>query len=838
MSDAGSTDRPIFVLSAPDPVAFTPRGGGKAHTKIPDRDRQSARLDGKFEELERLLAGSSSATITDALPDTDPELVIVFEVIDSTGDLDKALRAVGMEPLIDVEGDIDDAQLGADWARLKDARNAAEPVKLFLHASMANEKAVAELLRLWRIWTGGAKRMPAGYPGFSDLFKRLYEVRRWGPVDRVRTTGLNRMLSESLANQHNDVPIQLELWFRANPERRRTAEAAVRAAIEAAGGQVRSRAEIPEIGYHALAVIYPARLLAAAASLDDLTALSQITLLQSPEILYVRPGGQRVEASLDDDLPDAPDVDPMLPTDEPFLAILDGLPASNHRLLQGRLQIVDPDDLGSEPTYTVASRRHGTMVASAAIWGDLSAHEPPTTRKVVVRPVLKPDMLTLNSVEAVPWEQLPADLTIRAVQDLVGSPSRDGATPTVKVINVSLGDPLAQFDTIPSAWARAIDWLAFEHNLLFIVSAGNHSGPLPLSAAELKAADAVGRDRLTSGAIASLSANRRLLPPAESLNALTVGALHNDAAGDSYPPGYRVDPWGTDGNPSPTSAHGRGIRRSIKPDLAAAGGRQLFNPRMGDATGIEPATGTALPPGIAVAAPLDRQAYVSGTTFAAAEVARRAVRIMDSLLARDTPIADRYLPVATKALLVHGTRYPTGKPYGIDADKLVGNGAIARDLANGCLATQGTMLFTGDIAPKQSVSIVVPLPNDLALLRDVRTVTVTLAWFSPINWNHRQYRRAKLIVDGPPEIPSKLRHSRGAPYKPSERGTVQHRVIEVNQALSADRLTFVVKCADQAGGFAGTVPFAVAVTLEVGSAVNLDVYTLVRDRLRAQVRIV
>jgi uncharacterized protein YbjT (DUF2867 family) len=40
-----------------------------------------------------------------------------------------------------------------------------------------------------------------------------------------------------------------------------------------------------------------------------------------------------------------------------------------------------------------------------------------------------------------------------------------------------------------------------------------------------------------------------------------------------------------------------------------------------------------------------------------------------------------------------------------------------------------------------------------------------------------------------------------------------------------------------AGGFEGTLPYALTVTLEVGAGVNLDVYELVCQQLAARVRI-
>lgn len=833
MSELGAVYRPVIVLPSPPPSGFQPRGGDSTHTAKPSRERQGQRLDGRFDEIERLLSGAARATVTDGLPDTDPELVVVFELVDSTKELAAALSAAGLEPLVEVEGDFDDEDLGPDFERLQPAEPDAEPIKRFLHAAMANEAAVTQLLRLWRHWKTG-KRMISGFGPFTKLFDQLHDVRPWGPIDRVRSTGLDALVEESVDARLGELPIHIELWFRADPERRRTAEAKVSALVTTAGGEVLRTSQRPEIGYHALAVRLPTVALDAVRIGADLTTLSQVALLQTPEVLFVRPGGQRVSVELGDDLEDAAETDANLTDGPPLLAVLDGLPASNHPLLQGRLIVIDPDDLSSDPSYTVERRRHGTMVASAAVWGDRGDSGAPTGRKVVVRPVLLPDLHTRHADEIVPWEDLPADLTIRSVRDIAGDAQGPGAAPSVRVFNMSLGDPLAQFDTIPSAWARAVDWLSFEHNALFIVSAGNHPGPIPISADAITSTSGEARDRLTADALASQSARRRLLPPGESLNALTVGSLHLDAAGDEFPRGYRLDLWGTEGHPSPATAHGRGIRRAIKPDLVAPGGRQLYDQLHGQPDMVVPSRGTARPPGVQVAAPPNKIAYVSGTTFAAAEVARRAVRIIDSL---QTSVDDPHLPVAAKALLVHGAAFPNAAAYGIPTDRLVGHGPLSRDLSAGCLPSQATMLVTGDLAARQSMQVIVPFPQDLAALTDLRRISMTLAWFSPINWNHRQYRRAKLTVDGPPEIPSGTRRARGPDYRLTQRGTVQHRTLETERAFSSDQLTFTINCADQAGGFVGTVPFALAISLEVGTDIGLDVYDLVFNRIRERARI-
>ena len=76
---------------------------------------------------------------------------------------------------------------------------------------------------------------------------------------------------------------------------------------------------------------------------------------------------------------------------------------------------------------------------------------------------------------------------------------------------------------------RLLDWLAHTYNLLFVVSAGNHPDPITIPA------DAAGDAALSASAairaVYEASLLRGILPPGDALNALTVGATHDDGAG-------------------------------------------------------------------------------------------------------------------------------------------------------------------------------------------------------------------------------------------------------------------------------------------------------------------
>lgn len=152
---------------------------------------------------------------------------------------------------------------------------------------------------------------------------------------------------------------------------------------------------------------------------------------------------------------------------------------TNHARLDGRVSVLDPDGL-DDGTYQAVLRRHGTQMASLIAWGDFGANEAPLRRPILVRPILKPDLRTPNMNETVPDGTLLPDLMVRIFRELRGADGQVGAAPSVRILNLSVCDPYAPFDTIPSAWARALDWLAVEYGALIIVAAGNHPGSLEI----------------------------------------------------------------------------------------------------------------------------------------------------------------------------------------------------------------------------------------------------------------------------------------------------------------------------------------------------------------------
>src|SRR5690606_19829458 len=112
-----------------------------------------------------------------------------------------------------------------------------------------------------------------------------------------------------------------------------------------------------------------------------------------------------------------------------------------------------------------------------------------------------------------PRRRLWIDLIHTAIRRMV---EHDGpeppVAPTVRIVNLSVGDQSRPFLHEPSPLARLLDWLAWKYQLLFIVSAGNHDTELPSECAD---------DAEALRFAFAQTRHRRILSPGETLNGVT-----------------------------------------------------------------------------------------------------------------------------------------------------------------------------------------------------------------------------------------------------------------------------------------------------------------------------
>lgn len=844
---------PLLIFPQPALAERARRFGGGGKFKKPSADDQAKRLSPQFQRLQEAM-NRRSASLQNDPSGIQPEQVLVLETVGSIDDFAKAVQKVnGLEWMGEFEID----ELTPEFGFVDD-KHPDKALKGHLFLVMSDQQALQQFKNLFESWKRTPNfSFPRGLAPLKHAFAQLHNIRPWGAEDRLRETGLMEDWQERLAHGQQVLPFEVELWYRNNAQKRRADSAFLRRIIETLGGEVLQEATVADIAYHGLLARLPESQVALI--IDQ----REVRLLQCDQIMHLRPVGQcAVPLASTDNASELPEKEPpSLPEGNPVVAMLDGLPLTGHMQLDGRLIVDDPDDF--ESAYQAGARDHGTGMASLICHGDLNEGGPPTTRPVYVRPIMKPHpTFDGNSRECIPEDVLPIDIVHRAVRRMFEPEGQEPpAAPTVQVINLSIGDPARHFTRGMSAWARLIDWLSWKYNVLFVVSAGNHPNEIELAVprTDLRNLSPPQRQKAVIEALATDTRHRRLLSPAETLNGLTVGALHTDASSPG-PNATLLDPYARQGLLSTVSAHGPGHRRAIKPDLLLPGGRQLLAEKLG--TSHTNATlrisSFSAPPGLRVAAPgrrgaLNESVHTRGTSNATALGSRWAGFIYDMLeTMRATPAAQlphEFDVVLLKALLVHGadwrdlsalyeatlknsTNSRTFKGY---LGRFLGYGPAdcARVLA--CTEQRVTILGYGELEDEQAHEFAFPLPPSLAAVPERRKLTITLAWLSPVNSARETYRVAQLWFDPKNSLASeRLNYDHHA----VQRGTVQHEVLVGDDAVpfqDGEAIIIRVNCRKEAGEIVEPIRYGLAVTLEVAEGIGIPIYQEVRTRLRMRV---
>jgi hypothetical protein len=147
-----------------------------------------------------------------------------------------------------------------------------------------------------------------------------------------------------------------------------------------------------------------------------------------------------------------------------------------------------------------------------------------------------------------------------------------------------------------------------------------------------------------------------------------------------------------------------------------------------------------------------------------------------------------------------------------------------------------SVIGTGELSDGDGNLYKFPLPPSLNAIRGRRRLTVSLGWTSPVNAQHRNYRKAALWVSSP--AGPLLLNRTCVDYQAARRGSVQHEVFEGDSAVAfvdGDTVSIKVNCREDAGRLVEPIPYAIAVTLEVAEALAVPVYEEVRLRLRIPV---
>ena len=199
----------------------------------PGGKRQGERLNPKFTELVDAFGAQRVASGVGTPTETDPSLVVVLDLAGSVRDFHNAVTKVdGLEFLAEMAGD--DTEPDDDFY-IADGKTGRtdKPVPHSLYLVMSNAKAIDQMLSLFKRWQEDPKTtFERGLNKFKNVFAQLVDLRRWGPEDRVRETGLIDHWHETIAvigqSHSSPVRVEIELWYHHDHGRRADRKSVVR----------------------------------------------------------------------------------------------------------------------------------------------------------------------------------------------------------------------------------------------------------------------------------------------------------------------------------------------------------------------------------------------------------------------------------------------------------------------------------------------------------------------------------------------------------------------------------------------------------------------------------
>lgn len=863
-------DRPI--LRFPDPVATARRTGSPRRipgAKGPGKGRQGQRFQAAFDGLEKALASANPEfVLRDDPSGIAPERALVFITAGSVQNFARAAEAVGLEVFAETKLE-ELAQFPDGFVPAGDDHDLPRT----LYATMPTLEFFRRILTLWRSHQQGDEP-PWGAGPWWAVFDLLLELRPWGPEDRL-TEHARSVIEDRLPfDENTEVLIELEIWPTANVELRTSWTRETEQRIAALNGRVVDRSSISEAGFVYEAILAGLPVSAVRSMLHNPSSLEGLATLEGIQFILPQMIGQAAPGDAEGGTVDhvtQGDFEPEAPI---RAALLDGVPVAAHTALNGGVVIEDIHDLVR--FSLVDQRYHATAMASLILRGDLEtdAMALQDTRLVSV-PLLIDTENGANS----PTNRLFVDLVYVALARLITG--EEPLAVDIFVVNFSIGMPDMRFSGRISTLARLLDWWAERHGVLFIVSAGNINNGLSIpgvSATEFEDAQPGEQRARVRTALRGAAYERTLLAPAESLNAVSVGAVSMDQ-NLQLPPdqaGIIALEDIMDMRPQITSALGLGLHRSIKPDFLEFGGCLEVRARPnGNDTTLLPLSSSQRT-GLVAASPRGGLAATQksrGTSSAAALTTRAILQSAAALIGEDGPFEGqepprRTLALLTRALAVNASRWPEAALDLFNDEKehlgprkharakeevcrYFGYGVINANLMRESPNTGVTMVGYGSIRKDQARIFKMPLPASMAGDRVPRSMWVTLAWFSPVNPSRAQYRLASLeavVADGLDVDEDKgwgldLK-SDGPDANQIKRGTVWsrrlvHRVQRVPDYDDGADIPICVQCRDAAGGGLSPdddIDFAIAVTLEVEADIQYDILEEVEQQIRLRLR--
>ncbi len=418
------------------------------------------------------------------------------------------------------------------------------------------------------------------------------------------------------------------------------------------------------------------------------------------------------------------------------IAILDSGILSNHPLLENSTG--DEIAVSTLSSGNIKDNKfqddvgHGTKVAGIAVYGDL--------RQCITDKVFLPEAWILSAKVMYKTENFSgeseatyddAELLEHQLERAVHYFKKRHKN--CKIVNISFGDPYkAMFGNQRQyALATLIDELAYDLDMIFIISVGNLQNTLSLL------------DNYPQYLIDE-SKEVKLIDPSSSVYALTIGSIVQEygtfETGEVSKRDIAYSPANKKGYPSPFTRVGPGYKGMIKPDLVEEGGNILISSVPSSA--IRGGDLIVLNPDWLKEGRLFSEAC--GTSFAAPKVAHLTAKLCNQY-----PDASANL---IKALMLASAEVPNDRPAPLsninfnssdkellDLLKVYGHGKPNFQTASFSLSNHVVLKSENSIALNGIHLYYFYLSDDFLNVRGNRQLSVALAYNSPIRRNRIDY---------------------------------------------------------------------------------------------------
>jgi hypothetical protein len=572
--------------------------------------------------------------------------------------------------------------------------------------------------------------------------------------------------------------------------------------------------------------------------LENLLRTSVVELVRQP------PRPRITVAQLDRDI----ELSGLDPQGDPIGVIDDGVITSNRYLSN----VVVASKAFPEGYTFAPPSDHGTAVCGLAAYGDFEASIingtplPPPLAIAHAR-VLEPDGAGRTRFAPTELHHVTMGNAIRWLVEECG----------VRVLVASISDPYKYDGPLVDEWTQVVDQLARELDIVIVVPTGNISKPF---AEELPC----GCHVLNDYPHYLEHPEARLASPGIGAVVVTVGSVASDGTPSGDPAQL---PIAGPGQPSPFTRVGPGPGRTKdgarKPEFVAVGGNWSYDRTLRRVEDRDPSlnvVSTTRPTG-------SRQmAVFSGTSFSAPRVAHAI-----GTIATNYPDATANL---LRALAAIGSRRSDGIDMNFEELSPLDVGVYGSISVEHAIDSGGprvVLMYEGEIAADSVAVHRIPMPRRFLEGYTPRTIRIALAYDPPVRRQRREYIAGSMSFDLVRDItltdlaqryqrqPTRAKSEElGIPRfdLPSSRPTLIPGVSQFHNNTLICRsfrtstdwdeevLDYYVAVIHQRSSWSPAQKasyteqrYALAIEMRDEARIGLDLYALVRSRLRAQVRV-